>query len=538
MLPAVRIYWIVTLVVLPFSVAWLLVVTGGSVQIADLAAHPFHLLLSLLFLAYAIEGFREMHWAPNNLRRNYPVLANIRYLLEFIRPEIQQYFIANNIEERPFNREQRNIIYRRAKGLNDTLPFGTQQDILEPGYRSLQHSISATTVKQEHARITIGGPQCNRPYSASRLNISGMSFGALSSNAIAALNKGAALGAFAHNTGEGSISEHHLQGGDLIWQLGTAYFGCRTPEGRLDEQVFAEKASQDAVKMIEIKISQGAKPSHGGVLPGAKVTEEIARIRTVEVGKTVVSPASHPEFSTPRGLLNFVQRLRELSDGKPIGFKLCIGRKSEFMAIIKAIRETGILPDFITVDGAEGGTGAAPAEFSNRLGTPCLEATFFVNQVLIGAGLRDKIHIISAGKTATGYDMLEKIAVGADTVNAARSMMMALGCIQSQSCNTNKCPTGVATTDPRRARAIDVDAKALRVRNFHHHTMNAFMELCGAMGYDNPSKLKPRDIVCRYDAGYRYFDEIHPTLQHNQLLDNTAPTSYLESWTRAHADHF
>ncbi|MCB1672288.1 MAG: FMN-binding glutamate synthase family protein, partial [Pseudomonadales bacterium] len=231
MLPAVRIYWIVTLVVLPFSVAWLLVVTGGSVQIADLAAHPFHLLLSLLFLAYAIEGFREMHWAPNNLRRNYPVLANIRYLLEFIRPEIQQYFIANNIEERPFNREQRNIIYRRAKGLNDTLPFGTQQDILEPGYRSLQHSISATTVKQEHARITIGGPQCNRPYSASRLNISGMSFGALSSNAIAALNKGAALGAFAHNTGEGSISEHHLQGGDLIWQLGTAYFGCRTPEG-------------------------------------------------------------------------------------------------------------------------------------------------------------------------------------------------------------------------------------------------------------------------------------------------------------------
>jgi len=327
-------------------------------------------------------------------------------------------------------------------------------------------------------------------------------------------------------------------GGDLTWQLGTAYFGCRTPEGRLDDKLFAEKAGLDAVKMIEVKISQGAKPSHGGVLPGSKVTEEIALIRTVEVGKTVYSPARHPEFDTPRQLLQFLQRLRELSGGKPVGFKLCIGRRSEFMGIVKAMLDSGILPDFITVDGAEGGTGAAPVEFSNRLGTPCLEATFFVNQVLIGTGLRDKIRIMSAGKTATGYDLLEKIAVGADVVNAARSMMMAIGCIQSQSCNTNHCPTGVATTDPRRARAIDVDAKAERVRKFHDNTVHAFLDLCGALGYDNPSQLKPGDIVCRYDAGYRYFDEIHPTLQPNQLLDSTAPVTYLESWTRADPDRF
>ena len=539
MLPAVRLYWFITLIALPLSAAWLLVVTSGSLRLAELADHPFQLVLFLLLLGYAILGFWEMKNAPNNLRRNYPVLANIRYLLEYIRPEIQQYFIASNTSERPFNREQRDIIYRRAKGLNDTLPFGTQRDILEQGFRSLYHSINATTVKKEHGRITIGGPQCAKPYSSSRFNISGMSFGALSANAIAALNKGAALGGFSHNTGEGSISEYHLaHGGDLVWQLGTGYFGCRTPEGHLDDEAFAEKASLEQVKMIEIKISQGAKPSHGGVLPGAKVTEEIARIRTVEVGRTVESPSSHPEFNTPMELMQFIQRLRKLSGGKPIGFKLCLGRKSEFMAIIKAMLETGIYPDFITVDGAEGGTGAAPVEFSNRLGTPCLEATFFVNQVLIGAGIREQIRIISAGKTATGYDMLEKVAVGADVVNAARSMMMAIGCVQAQSCNTNHCPTGIATTNPQRGRAIDVEAKAIRVRNFHRNTMHAFLDLCGAMGYNNPDQLRPCDIVCRYDAGYRLFDDIHSTLQPDQLLKSDLPLEFEKDWVKASADRF
>jgi glutamate synthase domain-containing protein 2 len=388
MLPAVRLYWIITLLILPLSLAWLLVVTRGSLEVNDLAQHPFPLIFVLLFVFYAVVGFYEMHWARSNLRRNYPVLANLRYLLEYIRPEIQQYFIASNTEERPFNREQRNLIYRRAKGLNDTLPFGTQRDLLTQGYRSLHHSINATHVTDEHARVTIGGPQCTRPYSASRLNISGMSFGAISSTAIEALNKGAAMGSFAHNTGEGSISDYHLKhGGDIIWQIGTGYFGCRTAEGRFDAEAFQKKATLEVVKMVEIKISQGAKPSHGGVLPGAKVTPEIARIRTVEVGKTVNSPSSHPEFKTPVELLQFIQRLRELSDGKPVGFKLCIGRQTEFMSIVKAMLETGILPDFITIDGAEGGTGAAPIEFSNRLGMPCLEATHIVNQVLIGAGL-------------------------------------------------------------------------------------------------------------------------------------------------------
>ena len=290
--------------------------------------------------------------------------------------------------------------------------------------------------------------------------------------------------------------------------------------------------------MVEIKISQGAKPSHGGVLPGAKVTEEIARIRTVEVGKTVYSPSNHPEFSTPLELMQFVKRLRDLSNGKPIGFKLCLGRKSEFMAMVKAMLATDIYPDFITVDGAEGGTGAAPVEFSNRLGTPCLEATFFVSQVLIGAGIRDKIRIIAAGKTATGYDLLEKIAVGANVVNAARSMMMAIGCVQAQSCNTNHCPTGIATTNPQRGRAIDVEAKAVRVRNFHDNTMHAFLDLCGAMGYENPDQLQPGDIVCRYDAGYRLFDEIHTTLQPGQLLDSDLPPEYQQDWDKASPDHF
>lgn len=539
MLPAVRLYWFITLVALPLSIAWLLIVTSGPFNLAELADHPFQLVLVLMFLGYAILGFWEMHNAPNNLRRNYPVLANIRYLLEYIRPEIQQYFIASNTSERPFNREQRDIIYRRSKGLNDTLPFGTQRDILEQGFRSLYHSIKATTVKKEYGRITIGGPQCSKPYSSSRLNISGLSFGALSANAIAALNKGAALGGFSHNTGEGSISEYHLlHGGDLIWQIGTGYFGCRTPDGRFDESAFSEKAALEQVRMIEIKISQGAKPSHGGVLPGAKVTEEIARIRTVEVGKTVASPACHPEFATPMELMEFIKRLRDLSGGKPIGFKLCLGRKSEFMAMVKAMLKSGIYPDFITVDGAEGGTGAAPVEFSNRLGTPCLEATFFVNQVLIGAGIRDKIRIISAGKTATGYDLLEKIAVGADVVNAARSMMMALGCVQAQSCNTNHCPTGIATTHPQRGRAIDVDAKSIRVRNFHQNTMHAFLDLCGAMGYDNPDQLQPCDIVCRYDAGYRLFDEIHSTLRPGELLESELPPDFQKDWEKASAEHF
>jgi len=533
MTPVIRLYWIVVLILLPLSLLGLYSSTGGSFAIAALLASPLQLIAFLLLLAWSGLGGYELRYSKSNLRRNYPVLANMRYLLEYIRPEIQQYFIADNIEEKPFSRERRNLIYRRAKGASDTLPFGTEQDILADGYRSLAHSMKVAIVAEKDIRVDFGGADCTQTYSASRLNISAMSFGSLSSSAIAALNKGAQLGDFAHNTGEGSISKYHLKfGGDLIWQIGTGYFGCRHHDGSFDGSAFADRAGLESVKMIEIKISQGAKPSHGGVLPGAKVTAEIAEIRMVKVGETVLSPPTHSEFSTPQGLLDFVKRLRDLSGGKPVGFKFCLGKKTEFLAIVKAMLTSKILPDFITIDGAEGGTGAAPVEFSNRLGTPCLEATYYVHQVLVGAGLRQRLKLISAGQTATGFDMLEKIAMGADAVNAARSMMMALGCVQAKSCNTNHCPTGVATQNAHRARAIDVDEKAVRVRNFQHGTVEAFLELCGAMGYSDPDALSPSDLLSRCEGLVKNYDQLYQPLIENQLFTDSIPDYYRDDWLK------
>lgn len=539
MTPTVRFFWITSTLWIPVAFYTVWVATNGALTPVALAEHPGPVTFFGCALAFFGIGLHDMYYSDSNLRKNYPVFANLRYLLESIRPEIRQYFIASNLEEAPFNREARDLIYRRAKGLNDTLPFGTEQDLMSEGYLTVFHSIQTTTVPKEKSRVLIGGPQCSKPYSASLLNISAMSFGALSGNAIEALNKGAAIGGFAHNTGEGSISSHHLKhGGDLIWQIGTGYFGCRNLDGSFNDEAFARNATPDVVKMIEIKISQGAKPSHGGVLPGAKVTEEIARIRLVEVGKTVSSPANHPEFNSPQSLLAFVKRLRDLSGGKPTGFKLCIGKKHEFMGIVKAMLATGILPDFITVDGAEGGTGAAPVEFSDRLGMPCLEATYFVDHVLRGAGLRDKIRIISAGKTATGFDMLSKIAVGADTVNAARSMMLAIGCIQSKACNTNNCPTGIATQDPVRGRAVDVEDKSRRAANYQHGTVEAFLELCGALGYDDPEMIKASDLFQRVGKDLKHFDQIYKPLSDGQLLTTSIPEEYAEDWARASAERF
>lgn len=536
--PIVRLYWFIALVLTPLSAVWLFM-TAGGLSWSALTSAPIQLTAFLALLAWTLLGAYEILFSASNLRRNYPVLANIRYLLEYIRPEIQQYFIANNVEEKPFSRERRNLIYRRSKGANDTLPFGTEQDILAEGYRSLQHSMQPTEVEEDHVRVTFGGPDCKQPYKASRLNISAMSFGALSAPAIEALNKGASLGGFAHNTGEGSMSKHHLKhGGDIVWQIGTGYFGCRNPDGSFNDEAFAERANLENVKMVEIKLSQGAKPSHGGVLPGAKVTQEIADIRLVNVGETVNSPPTHPEFNSPKGLLDFVTRLRKLSEGKPVGFKFCLGKKTEFLAIVKAMLETETYPDFITVDGAEGGTGAAPVEFSNRLGTPCIEATYYVNQVLVGAGIRDRIKIISSGQTATGFDMLEKIAVGADAVNAARSMMMALGCVQAKACNTNHCPTGIATQDPSRAKAVDVDEKSVRVKNYQHATVEAFLELCGAMGYSDPCDLSPSDLFSRYEGGMKSFDQIYEPMVDKQLFSDTAPDSYRDDWLKSSAATF
>ena len=538
MTPAVRFYCIFVVIALPLSTFAMHSATDG-VWYPLALQHPGLLSVLLLVLLFTLVGLFDQFIADSNLRKNYPVFANIRFLFEHFRPEIRQYFIADNLEERPFNRETRDLIYRRAKKIDDTMPFGTERDITAEGYLCLFHSLNAKHVDPDKTRVLIGGPDCRQPYSASLLNVSGMSFGALSNNAISALNKAAAEGGFYHNTGEGGISPYHQShGGDLVWQLGTGYFGCRTPEGRFNPDAFREAASLAQVKMIEIKLSQGAKPSHGGVLPGAKVSEEIARIRLVEVGKTVYSPANHPEFSTPLGLMSFISQLRQLSDGKPIGFKLCIGRKSEFMGIVKAMLETGITPDFITIDGAEGGTGAAPVEFSNRLGMPCIEAGYFVEQVLIGAGLRDRIRLISAGKSASGFDLLSKVALGADVVNSARAMMLALGCIQSKSCNTNKCPTGVATQDPARAKAINVDLRAQRVRNYHQATVNVFLELCGALGYDNPDDLGPSDLYQRTESGLKDFNEIYVPIPPGALLNKAVPESYLKDWERARADAF
>lgn len=539
MTPAVRFYWLTALLLTPLSLLWLMSATAFSLWPADLLQHPWLLLWCAALLAFSAVGFYDRLWADSNLRKNYPVFANIRFMLEGIRPEIRQYFIADNQEEAPFNRETRDLIYRRAKRLDDTLPFGTEQNITADSYLCIFHSINARHIDPAASRVLVGGPQCTQPYLASLLNVSAMSFGALSHNAISALNKGAALGGFYHNTGEGGISPYHLEyGGDLVWQIGTAYFGCRDAVGRFNDEAFRVASAQDAIKMIEIKLSQGAKPSHGGVLPGAKVSEEIARIRLVEVGKTVYSPASHPEFDTPEGLLAFVHRLRQLSGGKPVGFKLCIGKKSEFMCIVKAMLKTGILPDFITIDGAEGGTGAAPVEFSNRLGMPCLEATYFVSQVLKGAGLRDQIRLISAGKNASGFDMLSKIALGADLVNSARAMMLALGCIQAKACNTNKCPTGVATQDEARAKAVNVPLRAERVRSYHAGTVSAFLELCGALGYSSPCELKPADLYQRTQNGLRHFDQVYTPLLPGQLLQETVPAFYADDWMRAAAERF
>ncbi len=500
---------------------------------------PIHWLL-VIVVPYVIVGAYDLMTTKHNVLNNYPVLGHFRYILEFVSPEIRQYFVETNESGRPFNRIVRALVYSRAKGQTDTQAFGTQYDITTVGYHRVNHSLAPKHAPDDEKRIMLGGPQCDQPYNASRLNVSAMSFGALSSNAIRALNGGARDGGFAHNTGEGGLSPHHLaEGGDIIWQIGTGYFGCRTPEGGFDPDKFAEKARMDVVKAIEIKLSQGAKPSHGGVLPAAKVDEEIAEIRGVELHKDVISPPVHSAFDGPTGLLHFVQRLREISGGKPVGFKLCIGNPADFMAICKAMLNSGILPDFITVDGAEGGTGAAPVEFTNRLGTPLNEALILVNNCLRGIGARDKIRVICSGKVATGYDMIEKSALGADMCNSARTMMFAVGCIQALHCNTNRCPSGVATQDPVRARAINVPEKRKRVHRYHDATVESFREILGAMGRERVSELRPSDIRRRgADEREHSYAELYPLVEVGAFLGSNIPAEYVEDWNRASADGF
>lgn len=525
------------------AVYWLIATLGNTLAfyLFNQYGSTFDLCLLVFTVSYTLIGFHDLFIGHSNLNRLYPVVAYARHFLESYRVEVQQYFIASDTEEQPFNREQRSLVYQRAKNVRDTIAFGTQRNLMEENYLSLWHSMAPKTVKDETKTITIGGPDCLQPYDASFLNISAMSFGSLSSNAIEALNLGAKKAGCYHNTGEGGVSPYHLKhGGDVVWQIGTGLFGCRDDDGNFSPYLFTEMASKPAIKMIEIKLSQGAKPGHGGVLPKAKITQEIADIRHISMTKDCISPATNPECTTPRDLLHFVHKLRELSGGKPVGFKLCIGNPAEFLGLCKAMIETGITPDFITVDGAEGGTGAAPVEFSNRLGMMCLEGIYFVHNALVGTGLRSKIRIIASGKTASSFDLLTKIAVGADCVNAARTMMMAIGCIQSRHCNNNLCPTGIATQDPARSKAVDVIEKSERVKNFHHNTLKSFYELVGSMGLDDPDKLMPHMIKRRTSDGLLSpVGSLVKPLNSNNLVDgSTIAEPWQHWWKECNAESF
>ena len=517
-----------------------LIVTG----LAALSMPRSYLAWTVLIVAAALSllGTYDLLQRAHSVRRNYPVVGNLRWLFESIRPEIRQYLIESDYEQAPFSRTQRSLVYARSKDEGSELAFGTLLDVYDNGYEFMAHSTRpAPPADPQSFRVAIGGSQCDNPYSASIFNISAMSFGSLSANAIRALNKGARLGGFAHDTGEGSISRYHREHqGDLIWELGSGYFGCRTADGHFDPSGFEEKAASDQVKMIEVKLSQGAKPGHGGILPGAKVTAEIAAARGVPIGEDCLSPARHRAFSTPIEMMQFIASLRKLSGGKPVGFKMCLGHPWEFMAIVKAMRETGITPDFIVIDGAEGGTGASPLEFSNHIGVPLREGLLFAHNVLVGAGLREEIRIGAAGKVVSAFDIATLLALGADWTNAGRGFMFAVGCIQSLTCNTNECPTGVATQDPTRQRALVVDDKAQRVYNFHRNTMRALAEMIAAAGLEHPSQIRPHHLVRRVgDAEVRLFSQLHVFLEPDELLGSRCKRDfYSHAWDLARPDSF
>ncbi|MGM0768963.1 MAG: FMN-binding glutamate synthase family protein [Pseudomonadota bacterium] len=494
----------------------------------------------VIFGILTAVGTWDLLQRKRTLSRNYPILANFRYLLESIGPEIRQYFIQSDTEERPFSREQRTIVYQRAKNVLDKRPFGSQLSMYDEGYEWMSHSLKPTSLDSSDFRILIG-KQCAKPYSASVFNISAMSFGSLSAHAILSLNAGAKQGNFYHDTGEGSISRYHRQpGGDLVWEIGSGYFGCRHPDGSFNEDKFVENATQAQVKMIEIKLSQGAKPGHGGILPGAKVTPEIAEARGVTVGEDVVSPARHSAFDTPVELLEFIERLRELSGGKPVGFKLAIGHPWEWFAIVKAMLKTGMKPDFIVVDGGEGGTGAAPLEFINRLGMPMKEALLLVHNTLVGTNLRDEIAIGAAGKITSAFNIARTLALGADWCNSARGYMFALGCIQALNCHTGRCPSGVATQDPRRGNKLDVADKSERVFNYHKNTLDALQNLLEASGLNHPSELGPEHIIQRTSkTEVQSYMDMLPFLSPGALLEGkTGLTVFDKYWPEADADTF
>ncbi len=496
----------------------------------------------MVFLTLSLVGLYDLQQQQHAILRNYPIIGHLRFMFETIRPEIRQYFLESETEAAPFSRAQRSLVYARAKGQSDKRPFGTQLDTRAVGYEWINHSMAPTVLQSHDFRVMVGGSACTQPYSMSLFNISAMSFGALSANAIMALNQGAKLGGFAHDTGEGSISRHHrAYGGDLIWEIGSGYFGCRDANGRFSAERFVENVRSEQVKMVEIKLSQGAKPGHGGVLPGPKVTEEIAEARGVQVGEDCVSPAAHSSFSTPMELMQFVQQLRTLSEGKPVGFKLCIGHPWEWFGIVKAMLESKILPDFIVVDGAEGGTGAAPLEFSDHMGMPMQEGLRLVHNTLVGAGLREHIRLGASGKIVSAFDMARTLSLGADWCNSARGFMFALGCIQAQACHTGHCPTGVTTQDPKRQMALVVPSKAQRVHQFHAHTLEALQELMQAAGLKKPNDITPQHVMRRVsETQVVRLSELIETLAPNALLqdDLSQLPAVFKDWQRASANRF
>ena len=524
---------------IPFTLAVVLAL-GGFSLIASGSQSLWALAIFLLGAGFTLIGLHDLFQTRHAVLRNYPIAAHLRFILESIRPEMRQYFFEDEKHGMPFGRDKRAIIYQRAKMQLDKRPFGTTYDVYADGFEWMSHSLAPKPLAPSDFRVRVGGPDCVHPYAASVFNISAMSFGALSPNAIRALNEGARKGGFAHDTGEGGFSPYHRSGGgDIIWELGSGYFGARNADGTFSPERFAETAKNEQIKMIELKLSQGAKPGHGGVLPGAKVTQEIAQTRGVPVGQDCISPSKHPAFSTPIEMIQFIGELRRLSGGKPTGFKLCVGHEWEFLAVCKAMVKTGIYPDFIVVDGAEGGTGAAPLEFLDHLGKPLREGLSFVHNALIGIGARERIRIGASGKIATAFDIARAFALGADWCNSARGFMFAIGCIQSQSCHTDQCPTGVATQDPFRQRALVVPDKAQRVANFHHATLEALAELTAAAGLDHPSGFKAQFISRRISPSEVVtFADLYPNLRKGELLTGTKDVRFAHAWDMADEESF
>ena len=530
---------------LPFRFAPYTIATAGTLFLIGLVFWqprliPFLFPLIAIFAGLSLLGTVDLLQTRHAVLRNYPLSAHLRFLLEKIRPEMRQYFFEDEKHGLPFSRDKRAVVYQRAKNVLDKRPFGTQYDVYADGYEWLRHSIASRPHATAPFRVTIGGPDCAIPYSASIFNISAMSFGALSPNAIRALNGGAQKGDFAHDTGEGGFSPYHREmGGDIIWEVGSGYFGCRTPDGRFCPEKFAETAAAGQIKMVELKLSQGAKPGHGGVLPAAKVSREIAETRGVLMGKDCISPSSHSVFSTPIELVKFIGEMRRLSGGKPAGFKLCIGHPWEFLAICKAMLAANVYPDFIVIDGKEGGTGAAPLEFVDHLGMPLRDGLTFAHNALIGIGVRDRIKIGASGKIVSAFDIARAMALGADWCNSARGFMFALGCIQSQSCHTDRCPTGVATQDRSRQRALVVPDKLQRVANFHGATIQSLIELTAAAGLDHPSEFAPEHFSRRVSPSeVMTFRQLYPPLEPGELLRGTRDLRFREAWELASVSSF